>query len=380
MRTTTFALLLTCFAGCAYGGGSDPSLTGGELVGGEHHYGPSGRPDGRWDTPQGPSSLSRESTLCDRYDTSGCHGGALDRDVLTYLEANGRVGEFQGVGGKKIAFAYFPDPHPVASLVIVQGRAEAYLKYAELIYDLRDLGFDLYLIDHRGQGRSDRLLSDRMKGYVDSFDDYATDLSTFIELAVPRDRPAFALAHSMGGAILALYLLDHPHRFDAVVFSSPMWEINFTDSGFPSTVAEILAYAAWDSWYAIGQGPYNPTEPFAGNKVTNSEPRFELARRMFSEDQSARLGGVTFGWLEAAFDADDEIADRAGELSTPMLVMSAGNDHLVVSARHTDVCNRAQDCTHVEYPGAQHELLNEHDSVRSDAIGRTLGFFRERMP
>lgn len=78
-------------------------------------------------------------------------------------------------------------------------RIESYVKYAELAYDLFHLGFDIFIIDHRGQGRSGRMLSDPHRGHVDHFNDYVEDLAAFwqqeIELGPWRKRYIW---HSMG--------------------------------------------------------------------------------------------------------------------------------------------------------------------------------------
>lgn len=58
-------------------------------------------------------------------------------------------------------------------------RIESYVKYAELAYDLFHSGFDVLIIDHRGQGRSGRMLSDPHRGHVDNFNDYVDDLTAF---------------------------------------------------------------------------------------------------------------------------------------------------------------------------------------------------------
>lgn len=64
-------------------------------------------------------------------------------------------------------------------IVICPGRIESYVKYAELAYDLVHTGFDVLIIDHRGQGLSGRMLSDTHRGHVDNFSDYVDDLYVF---------------------------------------------------------------------------------------------------------------------------------------------------------------------------------------------------------
>ena len=87
-------------------------------------------------------------------------------------------------------------------------RIESYVKYAELAYDLFHLGFDVLIIDHRGQGRSGRLLGDPHLGHVNRFNDYVDDLAAFWQQEVQPGpwRKRYILAHSMGGAISTLFL------------------------------------------------------------------------------------------------------------------------------------------------------------------------------
>ncbi|KAF0663934.1 lysophospholipase L2, partial [Salmonella enterica subsp. enterica serovar Worthington str. BCH-4719] len=108
--------------------------------------------------------------------------------------------EFIGVGNIPVRFVRFRNDSNDRTIVICPGRIESYVKYAELAYDLFHLGFDIFIIDHRGQGRSGRMLSDPHRGHVDHFNDYVEDLAAFwqqeIELGPWRKR--YILAHSMG--------------------------------------------------------------------------------------------------------------------------------------------------------------------------------------
>ncbi len=86
--------------------------------------------------------------------------------------------EFTGVVARiSGALCPFRAQHHDRVVVICPGRIESYVKYAELAYDLFHLGFDVLIIDHRGQGRSGRLLADPHLGHVNRFNDYVDDLA-----------------------------------------------------------------------------------------------------------------------------------------------------------------------------------------------------------
>lgn len=115
--------------------------------------------------------------------------------------------EFMGVGEIPVRFVRFRDEKNDRVIVVCPGRIESYIKYAELAYDLFHLGFDVLIIDHRGQGLSGRMLPDTHRGHVDNFSDYVDDLAAFWQQEVQPGpwRKRYILAHSMGGAISTLF-------------------------------------------------------------------------------------------------------------------------------------------------------------------------------
>lgn len=147
------------------------------------------------------------------------------------------------------------------AILLVNGRVEGYLKYQELAWDLWRQGYSLYLIDHRGQGLSDRLLADKEKGYVADFDDYVLDLKQFHDDVILADKPAklFLLAHSMGGAISARYLERWPDDIKAAVLSSPH------DGHQPRRPAQVAGTGAGDhhgySRQLVGRAPMAQARP-----------------------------------------------------------------------------------------------------------------------
>ena len=60
--------------------------------------------------------------------------------------------EFMGVGEIPVRFVRFRDEKMIGDCGLAPGASKASIKYAELAYDLFHLGFDVLIIDHRGQG------------------------------------------------------------------------------------------------------------------------------------------------------------------------------------------------------------------------------------
>jgi lysophospholipase len=266
-----------------------------------------------------------------------------------------------------------------AALVILPGRTEPYIKYAELTYDLRAMGFTVYLLDHRGQGFSGRMTKDAEAGYVEHFDNYVQDFERFMKqvvLAKSHSR-LFLLAHSMGGAVGAMYLERNPGVFNAVVLSAPMLQIN--TEPYPEFVALALVSAnsrllGNGKDYAPGRSGYNPNDL---NDVTKSDIRYAQTHRLFSLYPETRIGGPTNRWVYESIRGTHKAVKNAADVVDPVLLFQAGDDLIVKPKGQNRFCAAAKDCTKLVFSGAYHEILMERDEVRDRAL-RELGAFFER--
>ncbi|MFE8712728.1 alpha/beta fold hydrolase [Aeromonas allosaccharophila] len=292
-------------------------------------------------------------------------------------------GEFKGKDGVTIRYAALRQAKVDRAILIVNGRVESYLKYQELAWDLWRQGYSLYLIDHRGQGMSGRMLDDPQKGYVDQFDDYVVDLKQFHDQVIIADQPAklFLLAHSMGGAISARYLERWPDDIKAAVLSSPMLGINL--GGLPKWLAKGLAatlgtVGGWigEPPYGPGQGPYQD-DGFADNGLTHSHSRYQAFRQLYEQYPQIKLGGATAHWIYQGITGADAAIAGAGAIKTPLLVLQAGDDKIVDNAAQDRFCTLAK-CEGGKpqrIEGAWHELLMETDDKRQPALTAMAEFF-----
>jgi len=258
------------------------------------------------------------------------------------------------------------------TVILLSGRTEFMEKYAEIIGELQQRGFDVYSFDWRGQGLSSRMLSNRHKGFVKTYDDYSSDLAVFVDKIVKPQAvsPLIILAHSMGGHIALRYLYKHQGAIERAILVSPM--IDILTSPFPRWFAKgitrIAGKAGWDQDYAVGSGDYSPEdEKFEGNLLTSDPARFMDEKRAIKENPDLALGGVTYGWLSASFASIDILAAPGfgKEITIPILMVSAGSDKIVSLEAQKSICARLQQCRSKVIPKARHEILKETDAVRS---------------
>lgn len=321
-----------------------------------------------FDAMPGDKVFSEEATLAARW--AGPLKAAHDA---------GQRGTFKGVADLEISYLIHRVPTPKAAVVLVTGRTEPIRKYAELIDDLNEAGYSTYAMDHRGQGASGRMLPNPQKGYVASFDDYVTDLHTFVSTVVKPDTNAkvFLVAHSMGGAVGLLTVDAFPDDFAAVVTTSPMLDIN--TGAFPAPIASSLGAAACGSSdgtaYAIGSGDFKEEADFAKSTVTQSLARFEWKRQLFADSPELKVGGLTWRWLCESLTASSNAEQLGRYSSTPTLILQAGKDTIVNPGGQQRYCDAAPRCQLERNEGAMHEHFAERDELRNFAVERTLKFF-----
>ncbi|MFZ5941296.1 MAG: alpha/beta fold hydrolase [Bacteroidota bacterium] len=306
----------------------------------------------------------------------------LDRDYASAIEtfyAGGEEGTFPGAADVKIYYRIFRQPGAEKGAVLISsGRTEAAIKYRELIYDLYNNGYSVYIHDHRGQGLSGRMTEDREMGYVDDFQNYVSDMKYFYDhyLVPGKHEHRYLLAHSLGGAIGMTYLEQFPDDFNAAAFSSPMLGL----SPYICPLAHLLAGKT--PKYAPGQSGYhNDSTAFAGNDVTGSDIRYYRNIEANIRFPEARLGGASLQWLTESCEAMKAIRRNAEDLKTPFILFAADNETVVYPKAYVKFTSKAARAGK-EYqiflvPDAQHELLMEKDAQRTDVLEKVLEFYSE---
>jgi acylglycerol lipase len=122
-----------------------------------------------------------------------------------------------GKGGKLFTRHWEPEGAPKANLVLCHGVNSHGGQYVRAGETFAGRGFAVTALDLRGRGKSD---GERF--YIDSIDDYVSDLSLAIELGRSKhpDLPLYLLGHSAGGVTAVTYALDHQDKLDGLICES----------------------------------------------------------------------------------------------------------------------------------------------------------------
>ena len=285
------------------------------------------------------------------------------------------VGAFRGHDGEPMRFARWePTRGPRRGTVCCfTGRSEFIEKYFETVADLRRRGFAVVMMDWRGQGGSYRPLANPRKAYVSDFSEYDRDLACFMEEVVLPDCPPpyVALAHSMGGHILLRHASTPSSWFERMVISAPMLAFHANKVGaYP---ALVRTYAAAGALLGFGRcyihgGTDESGDPneYQNNPLSSDRDRFARNRALIDAAPHLLTGSPTIGWLDAAFRSMRmlNVPSYAHRVSVPLLILVAGKDTIVESRATEDFAARLKIGTHVTFPTARHEILQESDQIR----------------
>lgn len=294
--------------------------------------------------------------------------------VLPFFEKNGVIGSLEGREGVTLRYRFYDRPSAKGAILISNGYTENMYQYAELAYDFYQLGYSVFLIDHRGQGASDRLLADPELAHIDRFENFVDDLKSYYEQIVkPKSAglDVFLIGHSMGGGIGARYLELYPQDFKAAVLVAPMIGIRLGDWNpvFAKVLLKSIRLFGGGHQIAFGQEKAeleNDIDP--NNLLSRSAVRYRVQRRLSVLPGIELLRAPTNDWILKALNAGRSIIESAGLAKAPILLLQAEEEKIVVNQSQDKFCARAFNCRKLIAHGARHDVLKEADPIKEKAL------------
>lgn len=303
----------------------------------------------------------------------------MNNVVLPFFRINMLEGEFKSFDGRSIHYYYLRNPEEKAAIVISHGFCEFNGKYHEMMYYFYQMGYSVFLPEHRGHGYSYRECQDKGKVYIDDFSTYVEDFHEFVQQIVIGQSVSgrlYLFAHSMGGAIGALYLEEHPQVFSRAILSSPMIRLKFGKypMGLVRILMRIAEIAGWKKRYAPGQHGFDNIDVFESSS-TMSKPRYDYVFHLRQVDGGYSTYGGTYGWVMAADRVTSRILKGASRIKVPVLLCQAGMDTLVEAEPQQHLAELSENIEFVRFDKSKHEIFNATEDVRLEYYSKLMEFF-----
>ncbi|WP_418969238.1 alpha/beta fold hydrolase [Alloscardovia omnicolens] len=303
--------------------------------------------------------------------------------------------------GNKLHYVHILSRSPqenTPTIVIFPGFTEMIDHFMEIGYYYWQAGFDIYILEHRGQGRSPRDVKNLGLIWIDDFRRYVADAQKFIRSIVRphsassfgEKAPVYVYGHSMGGGIAAALAEHDPDLVDKYVLTSPM-------------IAALSPLSAWLTNVSASMGAF-----FASKKQIFVHPDKQFNTE-FDEEFAAGLNhgralwlhnrrcavetnqmyAASYNWVKQGLNLNRYIRLRSNEerIHTPMLLFQSEHDAWVSNEQQdafiADVNNAAEAAgrtapiTKIFMAGARHELEAEKAQTVRDMVVSMLAFLTE---
>lgn len=267
------------------------------------------------------------------------------------------------------------------AVIIVHGYTECAEKFRELMWYFIQSGFSVFSMDLRGHGRSVREVEDLSVTHVEHFSDYLSDLEEFMEKIVyPRTigQKLCLFGHSMGGAVAAFALIEHPEWFSRAVLNAPMI------APITKPLPRLAAKAMGDMYCLMGKGK---ERAFVGKPFDAAREKFDTShmtsRARFDYYQQKRVAreelhncSPTYSWVREAAGVTEPLMHRAQMIRVPVMLCQAIQDSIVGLEEQEKFIKKVPDGKLVKFD-AKHELYSSHDEVLGDYVNKIMDFMSE---
>ena len=242
---------------------------------------------------------------------------------------------------------------PRAAVMIVPGFNSHSGYYEGVAAALSTRGLAVFAVDLRGRGQSD---GERF--YVETFDDYLSDVSALAEVVKSRaaDLPVFLLGHSAGGVVACLYAVDHQTELAGLICESFAFRVPAPD--FALAALKGLSHIAPHAHVLHLKNEDFSRDPAIVARM-NADPLIA------HETQPTRT-------VAAMVRADERLAQEFPRLRLPLLILHGTADHATRPEGSQQFFSQAgsTDKTLKLYEGAFHDPLNDLDreTVLADIV------------
>jgi len=254
--------------------------------------------------------------------------------------------------------------HPKAVVFLVHGLGEHSSRYSHLAARFAENNIAVFTFDGRGHGKSSLPKPD---AYFENHEDYLKDIDALFNKAAGylQKLPIFIYGHSMGGALVASYVLKYKPQARGIILSAAALKPAEGTSRLLIAVSSII------SKYApkLKVLKLDPTQISHDEEVVKNYIEDPL---VYSDPIPARTAMKCSCMMKM-------IEDKASEFNMPVLILHGSEDRLTNPKGSDEFFKNinSQDKTLIPYPGLYHELHHEHE--KEEVIKRIIFWVEKRI-
>ena len=302
--------------------------------------------------------------------------------VEPYLESIREDGFFSTFDSNKLHYEKYVIDNAVASVVIVHGFTESAEKFREMSYCFTLMGFNVFVLDQRGHGKSYRIAENPETVSVGKFEDYVKDLDAFVNEVVKGasgSLPLYVYCHSMGGAVTIQYLQEHPETFKKAVLSAPM--VLCKCNGIPPKIASammkfFLLFGKDDEMVFVYKG-FDKNRSFETSHDT-SKARFDYYHAKRCKDRQLQTSSASYRWVSEAIKVANKNLDknRCAKIKIPLLLCQPEEDASVYSEKEDEFIKLVPNGKLVKFTKCKHEIYLSVDETVFEYLKTIEGFLK----
>jgi len=269
---------------------------------------------------------------------------------------------FENWDGLKQFYRVWTPEAPVGRAVILFHRGHEHSgRWENLVQELGLDGYHIFAWDARGNGRTEG-----PRDYAEHFGVYAKDADTFVRhLSDTYEIPLtnmVAVGHSVGAAVVATWVHDYAPPLRGMVLAVPAFRIRL-----------YMPFAIPLLRLGLAAKVLTTVPSYVKAKVLTHDAA-EIAK-MEADNQITH--SISNNVLLDLHDTATRLIDDAGAITTPTLMLVAGNDWVVKKSAIRRFYDRLGSWHKMieEYPKFYHGVY--HEKERALPIGRTRAFIEE---
>ena len=239
-----------------------------------------------------------------------------------------------------------PDIEPIAVVALVHGLSDHSGRFDAFSKFLNKKGIAVFAMDYQGHGESPG-----KRGHVRSCDLLISNIENLLIAArlEYNDTPLFLYGHSLGGNIVASYILQHQSKEIAgVMLSAPFFELAFEPPAWKVRLAGILNHL----WPSLTMSTdLDPME-------LSHDP---MVGKAYLEDPLVH-GKISVRLSNFAINQGSWALQNAGLLNYPLLIMHGTEDRITsYNASERFAQEAGSFASFKSWEGLRHEIHNENN-------------------